>query len=364
MECTKAFRGSSNKDTKFKDNYMKRALITGGSGYFGSLLLNKLLASNYECIVYDINDASDRPQHVPFVKGDIRDYGKLLKSCNNVDIIFHNVAQVPLAKDVELFKSVNETGTLNVLEAALEASVKKVVYTSSSAVFGVPKSNPVTDSTLPAPGEAYGIAKYEAEKLCQKYLNKGLDVSIIRPRTIMGHGRLGIFQILFEWIYNGANIPVLGTGENIYQFVHADDLANACILAGERSGAGIYNCGTDAYGTMRDVLEFLCDHAGTGSKVKSIPMYPAVLGMKLTSALGLSPLGAYHSLMYGQSMYFDISKAQSELGWQPKYSNNDMFKDSYDWYLKNRLSVIEQSGGSHHRSAVKQGILALVNKFL
>lgn len=343
---------------------MKTALITGGSGYFGSLLLQKLRKKGFKCVVFDLNDASDRPKDVTFVQGDIRNYNAILSATKGVDIVFHNVAQVPLAKDVLLFDSVNVLGTENMLKAALESQVAKVIYTSSSAVFGVPKSNPVTEETVPKPDEAYGQAKYKGELLCQDYVAKGLDVSIIRPRTIMGHGRLGIFQILFEWIKEGKNIPVLGNGDNIYQFVHADDLAEACLLAGQRQGASIYNCGTNKYGSMRQVLEALCSYAGTGSQVVSVPMMPAVIGMKITSALRLSPLGPYHSLMYGRSMYFDLNKAQHELDWIPQYSNEEMFIESYKWYLANRNVVLQQSGESHHRSAVKQGILKLLGWFL
>ena len=87
--------------------------------------------------------------------------------------------------------------------------------------------------------------------------------------------------------------------------------------------------------------------------------------MKISSALGLSPLGAYHALMYGRSMYFDISKAKNHLKWKPKYSNDAMFKDSYDWYCENRELILNQdSSGSHHQSKVKQGILSIFNKFL
>src|SRR5205823_6266214 len=214
--------------------------------------------------------------------------------------------------------------------------------------------------TAPSPGEAYGRAKLEGEKLCAHFADQGLDVTIVRPRTIMGHGRLGIFQILFEWIRGGYNVPVLGRGDNIYQFVHADDLAEACLLAAARLGPTIYNCGTDRFGTMRDVLESLCAHAGTGSKVKSVPMRPAVWFMSLTSRLGLSPLGPYHALMFGRSLYFDTAKARTELGWKPRFSNNEMFVQSYDWYMQNREAVLGSVGLSHHRSAVKQGVLALV----
>jgi nucleoside-diphosphate-sugar epimerase len=272
---------------------------------------------------------------------------------------------VPLAKDKKLFWSVNRDGTKNLLEACARRAVKKVIFTSSSAVYGVPQSNPVTEETVPTPIEEYGKAKLAGENLCWEYARNGLDVSIIRPRTILGHGRLGIFQILFEWIYQGKNIPVLNDGKNIYQFVHAEDLAEACILASALKGADAFNCGTDRFGTMREVLEHLCRHAGTGSKVKSLPMWPMVAAMKLSSGLGISPLGAYHASMYGRAIYFDISKARTKLGWVPRYSNNEMFIESYEWYLANRAVVLANAGAaSHHRSAVAQGALKLLHWFL
>ena len=93
-------------------------------------------------------------------------------------------------------------------------------------------------------------------------------------------------------------------------------------------------------------------------------MAPVVGMMNLTSALGLSPLGPYHAMMYGRSLYFDIGKAKRELNWQPKFSNNEMFVQSYEWYLKNREAVLHSHGASHHRSAVKQGILGILKHCL
>ncbi len=335
-------------------------LITGGSGYFGSLLAQSLLRRNKNLRAFDLVDATDRPDDVEFQQGDIRDYDAVMTACHQVDVVFHNVAQVPLAKSRKLFDSVNIQGTENMLRAALSCGVQKVIYTSSSAVFGIPPGNPVTEATQPRPGEAYGKAKYAGELLCKEYANKGLDVTIIRPRTILGHGRLGIFQILFEWIRTGFNVPVLGKGANRYQFIHAGDLAEACIAAAERRGFAIYNCGTDRFNTMREDLEALCIAAGTGSKVRSIPMTPAIWMMNATNWLRISPLGAYHALMYGRSFYFDISKAKKELGWNPRYSNQEMLIESYNWYLENRNSILTAPAGSHHRSVVKQGILGVM----
>lgn len=340
------------------------ALVTGGSGYFGSLLRDRLLARGARVRVFDRVDAADRGAAVEFFAGDICDAAAVARACAGADAIYHCVAQVPLAKDRALFRAVNVDGTAHLLAGARAAGVRKVIYVSSSAVFGVPKQNPVTELTPPAPGEAYGRAKLEGEHLCTRAAADGLDVTIIRPRTILGHGRLGIFQILFEWIRTGHNIPVLGRGDNLYQFVHADDLAEACILAAQRAGATLYHCGTDRFGTMRAVLEKLCAQAGTGSRVRSVPLAPAITAMKLTSAIGLSPLGAYHALMYGRSMYFDGAKAQAELGWRPRFSNEEMFIESYEWYLRHRAAVLRESGASHHRSAVRQGVLALVKHLL
>lgn len=339
-------------------------LVTGGSGYFGNLLVAKLLERGDKVRVFDVLDADDRPEEVEFIQGDIRDKLAVAKALEDVDVVHHNVAMVPLAKDKDAFWSVNSNGTLNLLEASRSAGADKVVYTSSSAVFGVPEQLPVDEYITPRPAEAYGKAKLAGEEMCWRFADEGLDVSIIRPRTIMGHGRLGIMQILFDWVREGRNVPVFDGGHNKYQFVHADDLAEACILAGEKPGPRAYNIGADKFGTMRETLQALADHAGTGSKVKSVPSAPAVMGMKLTSALGLSPLGAYHSLMYGEDMYFSQERAHEELAWSARYSNEEMFCESYDWYLEHREEVLAQKNASHHRSAVKQGVLDIFSRLL
>src|SRR5262249_25495009 len=130
----------------------------------------------------------------------------------------------------------------------------------------------------------------------------------------------------------------------VYQFVHADDLADACLRAAQRSGAATYNVGAEEFGTMRATLEALCAHAGSGSRVVSVPAAPAVVMMKITSRLGISPLAAYHALMYGRSMYFDVSRTKRELGWSARHSNAAMFRESYDWYVAHRDEVLARDG--------------------
>lgn len=340
---------------------MKRALVTGGSGYFGEVVAKRLLERGYQVRVFDLVDNADRPKEIELIKGDIRDPAAIRQACEGVELVHHNVAQVPIAKNTDLFWSVNLDGTRHLLDAVKAEGVKKTVLVSSSAIFGVPPKNPVDDSVQPAPREEYGRAKLAGENLAREYVQRdGLDVSIVRPRTILGHGRLGIFQILFEWVRTGSNVPVLGKGDNRYQFVHADDLAEACVLAGERKGSSTYNIGAAKFGTMRELLEGLVRHAGTKSKVRSLPVGPAVKVMELTSKYGLSPLGGYHSLMYGKEMFFDLTRARAELGWEPRFSNHEMICESYDYYVKHREEILRRSDASHHRSPLKQGALKLL----
>ncbi|MEZ5297745.1 MAG: NAD-dependent epimerase/dehydratase family protein [Ilumatobacteraceae bacterium] len=189
-----------------------RCLVTGGSGYFGSLLVERLVADGHEVRNLDLL-AADHPDGVEFVRGDVRDRAVVHEAVSGCDAVFHNVAQVPLANDEYLLRSVNVDGTRVLLEACSDLGVGKVVHTSSSAVFGVPDTNPVLPTTVPKPEEAYGHAKLAAEWACLDAARDGLDVSIVRPRTILGHGRLGIFGILFDWIADGADPVVLGDRE-------------------------------------------------------------------------------------------------------------------------------------------------------
>ena len=341
---------------------MTNYLVTGGSGYFGSLLVARLATPDNRVRVLDLNDASDRPADVEFVQGDVRDLTVVRGAVEGIDVVMNNVAQVPLARDAELLRTVNVDGTVNLLAASAAAGVGKVIHTSSSAVFGVPKANPVMPTTVPSPMEAYGHAKLAAEWACLAAARDGLDVSIVRPRTILGHGRLGIFGILFDWIADGHDPIVLGDGTNRYQFVHSDDLAEACVLAASVEGPDIFNVGTDRFGTMRETLADLCEHAGTGATVRSLPAAPASLGMRVSAALGISPFAPYHWMMYSKSMWFDLDHLQRSLAWKPAWSTADMFAQSYDWFVANRASV-DDAGASHHRRSARQGVLAIVKRW-
>lgn len=338
----------------------RTVLVTGGSGYFGTVLVDQAVARGDRVRVLDRNPPEAR-DGVEFVPGDIRDRSVVRAACSDVDVVFHNVAQVPLAKDRALFRSVNVIGTANLLVGARDAGVTKVVHTSSSAVFGIPERNPVTEDTPPRPLEDYGRAKLEAEQLCREAASAGLDVTIVRPRTILGHGRLGIMAILFEFVADGAPVFVLGRGDNRYQFVHASDLADACLRAGDRAGATVYNVGATEFGTMRETLQALVEHAGTGSHVRSLPVGPARAAMRSLAGLGLAPFAPYHWMLYSESLWFDVTRARQELGWEPTHSNASMVIESYDWFLAHRDQLAD-ARGSEHQSPARLGLLRALKR--
>src|SRR4051794_12124947 len=122
-------------------------LVTGGSGYFGTVLAELALARGDKVRIFDLNPPGPTLAGAEFVAGDVRDRVAVRGACAGVEVVFHNVAQVPLAKDRALFDDVNVGGTANVLVAARDARVGKVVHTSSSAVFGIPQHNPVTEAS-------------------------------------------------------------------------------------------------------------------------------------------------------------------------------------------------------------------------
>jgi nucleoside-diphosphate-sugar epimerase len=340
----------------------RTVLVTGGSGYFGTVVASQALARGDRVRIFDLNHPTtpDGPSigDLEFVAGDVRDRCAVRAACEGADVVLHNVAQVPLARDRALFDSVNVVGTANVLVGARDAGVAKVVHTSSSAVFGIPESNPVREDSPCRPLEAYGRAKLRAEQLCHEAAAAGLDVTIVRPRTILGHGRLGIFAVLFEFIAEGAPVYVLGRGDNRYQLVHANDLADACLRAGDRPGSATYNVGAGEFGTMRETIQALVDHAGTGSVIRSLPTRMAKSAMQALATLGLAPFAPYHWLLYAESLYFDTTKARTELGWTPRHSNASMLIESYDWYLAHRDELV--GSGSHHQSPVRLGALKVL----
>ena len=336
-------------------------LVTGGSGFLGNLIARRLWERGEDVKILDIWEDPTRPAEIEFIQCDIRDVEGVETAMKGVDIVHHNVALVPLTKSGDKFWQVNVEGSKIAAEAAAKAGVQGFIHMSSSALFGNANC-PITNETIPKPIEIYGRAKYAGELAVREVFEREkLPLIVIRPRTILGEGRLGIFQILFEWIQENKNVYVIGSGNVQFQFVHALDLMDAYLLALDLGKPGIYNVGTDRFGTLREGLENLIQSAGTQSQVKSLPESLTIGTLRLLDIVGLSPLAPWHYLTYHKPFYFDVEPLL-QLGWKPKYSNDEMFQESYDWFQKNYNQLIAEKAGSAHRRPVKEKLLWLLKQ--
>ena len=335
-------------------------LITGGSGFLGNLIMRRLLDQGEEVKVLDIWKADDHPDGVEFINCDIRDRNGVSKAMKNIDMVHHNVALVPLTKSGKTFWDVNVIGSQIAAEEALKAGVQGFIHMSSSALYGAVEQFPINNQTPIKPIEIYGRAKLAGEEIVSKTLgNSNLPLIVIRPRTILGDGRLGIFQILFDWIKDNKNVYVIGSGNVKFQFVHAHDLMDAYMLAYEIGKSGRYNVGAGSFGTLRNALENIIEYAGSISQVKSLPVNLTITTLTILDWLRLSPLAPWHYLTYHKEFYFDM-KPLIDLGWNPKFSNDEMFRESYDWFINNFDSIKLDDKTSAHRQPVKEAILKIV----
>jgi nucleoside-diphosphate-sugar epimerase len=337
-------------------------LVTGGSGFLGNLIARCLLERGERVKVLDIWEDPTRPRAIEFIRCDIRDRQGVFEAMRGVEIVHHTAALVPLTKSGHKFQEVNVEGSRIAAEAAARAGVRAFIHMSSSAIFGVPEECPITEDTPLRPAEVYGRAKLAGEMAVRQVCDQaGLPLIVIRPRTILGEGRLGIFQILFDWIREGRNVYVIGPGDGLFQFVHALDLMDAYLLALDHGQPGAYNVGAQHFGSVREALENLIAYAGSSSKVKSLPTALTMRSLRALDLLGLSPLAPWHYLTYHKPFYFDVTRLLA-MGWKPRFSNDQMFRQSYDWFLANHDRLTAPKTGSPHRRPVREGLLWLLKK--
>ncbi len=336
-------------------------LVTGGSGFVGGTIARQLAARGESVRVLDVWKSDDLPANAEFIACDILDEAGVQRAMQGVDYVHHNVALVPLSKADTRYEQVNAGGTGIALNAAVKAGVKFFSHMSSSAIFGAAHAMPITNATPLKPVESYGLSKKHADDLVWQYNARGaLKTACIRPRTVIGKTRLGIFEILFEWIHDNAHIYVIGSGDHLFQFVHADDIAEVSIQAAIQQKPGQYNVGTDRYGTLREDLTWLIQRAGSKSQVRSLPVAPTIAALRILDVLGLSPLSPWHYLTYHRPYYFDSAPVTAALGWKPKYSNREMMAEAYDWFIAEHAQHDYQHGASIHRSPVKQKALKIL----
>ena len=342
---------------------MRRVSISGGAGFLGLHLARRVLEAGGAVRTLDVAALDDRELEpgVEEVRGDIRVERDARLLVAGADVVVHAAAALPIQSSREAIRSVNVEGTANVLAAALDAGVRRVVLISSTAVYGVPERHPIhEDDPLVGVGW-YGESKIDAERLAAAFGRRGLDVVIVRPKTFVGPERLGVFEILFDWIREGRRIPILGDGANRYQLLAVEDLVDAVVRSFTAPvGGEALNVGAGSFGTVRDDLQALIDHAGSGSRLLPVPVRPAELSLRALERARLSPLAEWHYKTAHKDSFVSIEKARDLLGWEPRLSNADTLRATYDWYLAHLAEM--RGSGTTHRVPWDQQALGLLKR--
>jgi nucleoside-diphosphate-sugar epimerase len=335
--------------------------ISGGAGFLGLHLARRLLADGHQVRTLDVAPLDDPglESSVEELRGDIRDRERVDDLVAGADVVVHAAAALPIQASRDSIRSVNVTGTEHVLQAARDAGAKRVVFISSTAVYGVPEKHPIEEDDPLVGVGWYGESKIDAEALCRV---AAVETTIIRPKTFIGPERLGVFEILFDWIREGRRIYILGKGHNRYQLLAVEDLVEAIVRAAVAPEAAreTINVGATEFGTVRSDLQALIDHAGSASRLRPVPVKPAEVALRGLELLRLSPLAEWHYKTAHRDSFVDVSKAQRLLGWQPRLSNREALIETYDWYLANRGRVGDS--GVTHRVPWNQQALGLLKR--
>ncbi len=342
---------------------MSVVLVTGGAGFFGSIVKNRLLASGHDCVSVDRLADGDAHPRLRSIQCDLRDRERIdgIVSQTRPRAVIHCAAVLAHGANpdrTDLWKS-NVDGTRNLAEAARRHGVGHFVFTSSNCLWGESVGRAVTESDPPNPVEPYGRSKLAGEDILREF-DADMNVVVFRCPTIIDSGRLGLLTILFDFIREGRKVWVVGDGSNRYQFIFAQDLASACLRALGHDRSDVFNIGSDEVGSMRDVYRAVIAAAGSKSKVRSLPKAPTLLAMKLAYKLGVSPLGPYHYKMIAEDFLFDTTRVKERLGWRPTLTNAEMLIRAYQYYDTNYDEIAGRSQVSTHRQPAAMGVIRLV----
>jgi nucleoside-diphosphate-sugar epimerase len=308
-------------------------LVTGAAGFLGSYLVRALLAEGRQVRAFDLNDPVTNLSGVEWVTGDVRDVDAVRRACEGVEVVYHLASLIPQRKaSQETMRAVNVGGTRSVLDSAHAAGVRRVVYLSSVEIFGAPNVAPCPEWWPPAPLGEYGRNKIEAEKLCLEAFAAGLEVSILRPMTIVGPGLRDPFLVdMLKAIRASQPVMLLGRGMNRFQFVHAEDVAAACLVASRHPAAvgQAFNIGSADVPPIRKMVEEIILQVGSTSVLRSIPVPVARLAVAVLHPFGKAPLEPEHLAIAVIDYVFDVAKARQLLGWTPRWGNVDAVMDTY-----------------------------------
>lgn len=337
--------------------------ISGGAGFLGLHLARRLRADGVDVRTLDVAALDDPPLagQVEELRGDVRVERDARRLVHGADVLVHAAAALPIQSSRVAIRSVNVEGTAVVLAAAREAGVRRVVLVSSTAVYGVPQKHPIEESDPLVGVGPYGESKIEAERVALAFARRGLEAAIVRPKTFLGPERLGVFEILFDWIREGRQIPVLGDGANRYQLLAVEDLVDAVVRCFDAPVAGeALNVGATRFGTVREDLEALIAHAGSSSRLRPVPVRLAEVALRALEAARLSPLAEWHYRTAHRESFVSTERARRLLGWEPQLSNAETLCAAYDWYLAHRGSFGD--AGTTHRVPWSQRGLGVLRR--
>ena len=293
--------------------------VTGGAGFIGSHLVKNLVERGNEVIVIDNLNTGKKEniekisKKIDFFEIDIRDFSAVEDILKNIDGIFHEAALASVQDSFRIpdeFFEVNVNGTENIFKIGKKLGIK-IVYASSSSVYGNPIRIPIKESDGKNPFNPYAKTKLEGDKLAEKYAKNGLKVIGLRYFNVFGPRQskeyAGVIKLFLERIQQGLSPLINGDGLQVRDFVYVDDVVNANILAMESNIDGeFFNIGTNSIISVLDLANIIIKFSGL--KLKPIHQ-PAVPGdVKATQA--------------------DITKAKMMLKWKPTTSLKDWLKSA------------------------------------
>jgi len=308
-------------------NGSQRAVVTGGAGFIGSHLVEALVSRGYQVTIID-DLSTGKKQNVGKLLGDkvdliqasVTDPSLLTKLFQNIDYVFHLAALPSVPRSIEAplaSHQVNITGTLNVLVSARDNGVSKVVYASSSAVYGDTPLLPKREDMTPNPQSPYAVTKVSGEYYCKVFQTVyGLDTVCLRyfnvygPRQDPDSQYAAVIPRFISRALEGNPPIIFGDGEQTRDFTFVRDAVEANILAAESDATGVFNIGSRSRTTINELAKLIARLLATG--VKPIYQEPRAGDIR-------------HSLA-------DISKAR-QIGYNPKYSLEEGLKETIrEWH--------------------------------
>lgn len=314
-------------------------VVTGGLGLLGHEVLRQLAAINQPVRSFDLKLPPATPQPgVEFVQGDLLRPADCARACDGAKVVIHTAAVqyhsgVPRWGRRKFFQQ-NVVMTRNLVSAALAVGCEHIVMVSSDMTYGMPQCVPIPESAPQRPIGPYGRSKLASERVCLKARHSGFGVTILRPRLIVGPGRLGVLCKLFDRVRAGKSVPVIGRGTNHYQMIAVSDIAAACVRAATTRIEGAFNIGSQDPPPVNELLTELCRRAGSPSGLLHLPSLPAKVALRTLDLLRVAPLRPEQYRIADVDYVLDTRRAQEELGWHASLSDTDMLWAAFKSYTQ------------------------------